>query len=292
MPELDLGNVKGPQGKSAYQSALDAGYSGSEEAFNTAMAKAPDAVLYTAQSLTDAQKAQARGNIGAEQIGLNAFKTIYVSPNGNDNTGDGSQSKPFRQIQRAIDSLPKNLGASKIKISVAAGEYAGFTIAGFYGTGTINRFAISIEGESRGTTIITGGVEVSSCMCFVEILKFTIKGATSGSNVTALHVHGIRVYDVALVGTMAVLGAWFNSCTWARLYYSEISDKSKVGISADGTTLYCGIVSGTNNAVAINSGSSSSGLGGIVVGYNCTIDGATKYGKDCGGIIFMDGALV
>lgn len=65
MPELDLGNVKGPQGKSAYQSALDAGYSGSEEAFNTAMAKAPDAVLYTAQSLTDAQKAQARGNIGA-----------------------------------------------------------------------------------------------------------------------------------------------------------------------------------------------------------------------------------
>ena len=65
MPELDLGNVKGPQGKSAYQSALDAGYSGSEEAFNKAMAKAPDAVLYTAQSLSDAQKEQARGNIGA-----------------------------------------------------------------------------------------------------------------------------------------------------------------------------------------------------------------------------------
>ena len=70
MPELDLGNVKGPQGKSAYQSALDAGYSGSEEAFNTAMAKAPDAVLYTAQSLTDEQKAQARGNINAAPGGF------------------------------------------------------------------------------------------------------------------------------------------------------------------------------------------------------------------------------
>lgn len=70
MPELDLGNVKGPQGKSAYQSALDAGYSGSEEAFNTAMAKAPDAVLYTAQSLSDAQKAQARGNINAAPGGF------------------------------------------------------------------------------------------------------------------------------------------------------------------------------------------------------------------------------
>ena len=70
MPELDLGNVKGPQGKSAYQSALDAGYSGSEEAFNTAMAKAPDAVLYAAQSLTDKQKAQARGNINAAPSGF------------------------------------------------------------------------------------------------------------------------------------------------------------------------------------------------------------------------------
>nr|DAI21064.1 MAG TPA: hypothetical protein [Caudoviricetes sp.] len=70
MPELDLGNVKGPQGKSAYQGALDAGYSGSEEAFNTAMAKVPDAVLYTAQSLTDAQKAQARGNINAAPGGF------------------------------------------------------------------------------------------------------------------------------------------------------------------------------------------------------------------------------
>lgn len=70
MPELDLGNVKGPQGKSAYQSALDAGYSGSEEAFNTAMAKAPDAVLYTAQNLTDEQKAQARTNINAAPGGF------------------------------------------------------------------------------------------------------------------------------------------------------------------------------------------------------------------------------
>lgn len=266
-------------------------YSGEE--IDERLTAAHNAVRYdAAQSLTDAQKTQARGNIGAEQIGLNAFKTIYVSPSGNDNTGDGSQSKPFRQVQRAIDSLPQNLGASKIKISVAAGEYAGFIIAGFYGTGTTNQFAISIEGESRGTTIITGGIEVSSCICYIRVEKCTVSGATYGCNVAALHVHGIYVKDVALVGTAAVLGAWFDSCAWASIYYSEISEKSRSGVVADGTTLYCGLVSGTNNAVAINSGSSSSGYGGIVVGYNCTIDGTTKYRKDCGGIIFMDGALL
>lgn len=90
MPELDLGNVKGPQGKSAYQSALDAGYSGSEEAFNTAMAKAPDAVLYTAQTLTDEQKAQARGNINAAPGGFGLGELTGRTANGfSDITGYG-----------------------------------------------------------------------------------------------------------------------------------------------------------------------------------------------------------
>lgn len=84
MPELDLGNVKGPQGKSAYQSALDAGYSGSEEAFNTAMAKAPDAVLYTAQSLTDEQKAQVRTNINAAPGGFGLGTEAVNVPGGRD----------------------------------------------------------------------------------------------------------------------------------------------------------------------------------------------------------------
>ena len=251
-----------------------------------------DAVSITPQTLSDEQKAQARGNIGAEQAGLNAYKTIYVSSNGNDNTGDGSQSNPFRQIQRAVDSLPKNLGASEVKISVAAGEYAGFKISGFSGTGISNHPTITLEGASRETTIITGGIEVSTCMCYVEIYKCTVKGASSGCNVVALHVHGIYVVDVALVDTTAIIGVWFDSCAWASIYYSEVSDKSKCGIIADGTTLYCGRVSGTNNAVAIDSGSSSSGRGGIIIGYDCTIDGTTTYGKNYGGIIFMDGALV
>lgn len=90
MPELDLGNVKGPQGKSAYQSALDAGYSGSAEAFNAALSEVPGHIANSdihvtaaqktawagsvrydaAQSLSDAQQAQARGNINAAPGGF------------------------------------------------------------------------------------------------------------------------------------------------------------------------------------------------------------------------------
>lgn len=77
--------VKGTDGKSAYQTAVEAGYSGTETAFNTALKDVPghiangdihvteeqktawnSSVRYdAAQSLTDGQKAQARGNINA-----------------------------------------------------------------------------------------------------------------------------------------------------------------------------------------------------------------------------------
>lgn len=102
MPELDLGNVKGPQGKSAYQSALDAGYSGSEEAFNTAMAKAPDAVLYTPQSLSDAQKEQARGNINAAPggFGLGGGSKLL--------TPDDDLNDVWENGSYAWDAAPKN----------------------------------------------------------------------------------------------------------------------------------------------------------------------------------------
>lgn len=102
MPELDLGNVKGPQGKSAYQSALDAGYSGSEEAFNTAMAKAPDAVLYTAQSLSDAQKEQARGNINAAPGGFGLGGAAKVL------TPDDDLNNVWEAGWYAWDTAPQN----------------------------------------------------------------------------------------------------------------------------------------------------------------------------------------
>ena len=103
MPELDLGNVKGPQGKSAYQSALDAGYSGSEEAFNTAMAKASDAVLYTAQSLTDVQKTQARGNIGAAPSGGGVMEsTIAVSAS----SASESYDTFCAELDKILETMP------------------------------------------------------------------------------------------------------------------------------------------------------------------------------------------
>lgn len=146
MPELDLGNVKGPQGKSAYQSALDAGYSGSEEAFNTAMAKAPDAVLYTAQSLSDVQKAQARTNINAAPGGYGYGDTLAVIDINNDEAA-------FNSALDALLSGMENHVTKQIR-------FANYPVAGQQGStffGTLYKhdasFAILYGSSYNGGTI-------------------------------------------------------------------------------------------------------------------------------------------
>lgn len=137
MPELDLGNVKGPQGKSAYQSALDAGYSGSEEAFNTAMAKAPDAVLYTAQSLSDTQKSQARGNINAAPggFGLGSNAKVLTS---NDDVNDISASGWYSWYEA---SVPKNaIKLSWVTIMRVDAHLGGVFVQTAYGVTDANNY--------------------------------------------------------------------------------------------------------------------------------------------------------
>lgn len=70
-----------------------------------------------------------------ESIGNPADNTtIYVSASGNDASGDGSASLPFRSIQKAIDSISKNLANREVTINIASGTYSeNIEVAGFYG---------------------------------------------------------------------------------------------------------------------------------------------------------------
>lgn len=102
--------VKGSDGKSAYQTATEAGYSGTETAFNTALKDVPghiangdihvteeqktawnSSVRYDApQSLTDAQKTQARGNIDAAPGGFGLGGVIVDAPENSEGFADAN----------------------------------------------------------------------------------------------------------------------------------------------------------------------------------------------------------
>lgn len=102
--------VKGSDGKSAYQTATEAGYSGTETAFNTALKDVPghiangdihvteeqktawnSSVRYDApQSLTDAQKTQARGNIDAAPGGFGLGGVLVDAPENSEGFADAN----------------------------------------------------------------------------------------------------------------------------------------------------------------------------------------------------------
>ena len=102
--------VKGSDGKSAYQTATEAGYSGTETAFNTALKDVPghiangdihvteeqktawnSSVRYDApQSLPDAQKTQARGNIDAAPGGFGLGGVLVDAPENSEGFADAN----------------------------------------------------------------------------------------------------------------------------------------------------------------------------------------------------------
>lgn len=102
--------VKGSDGKSAYQTATEAGYSGTETAFNTALKDVPghiangdihvteeqktawnSSIRYDApQSLTDAQKTQARENIDAAPGGFGLGGVLVDAPENSEGFADAN----------------------------------------------------------------------------------------------------------------------------------------------------------------------------------------------------------
>lgn len=90
-----LAGLNGKDGKSAFELAVEAGYTGSEEDYRAAAAQIAQALRYTAQELTEAQKAQARENIAAVPTSRKvAGKAL---------TGNVTLTAPDIQYQGTID---------------------------------------------------------------------------------------------------------------------------------------------------------------------------------------------
>lgn len=90
-----LAGLNGTDGKSAFELAVEAGYTGTEEDYREAAAQIAQALRYTAQELTEAQKAQARENIAAVPTSRKvAGKAL---------TGNVTLTAPDIQYQGAID---------------------------------------------------------------------------------------------------------------------------------------------------------------------------------------------
>lgn len=176
--------------------------------------------------------------------------TIYVSAAGNDASGDGSESYPFRTIQHAVDFLPKNIANKEITINVASGTYAeSVTISGFSG-GTL-RFAF-------GSVTINELQVFESCV----ILSGTALTIAASGKTYGVYLHrGANVIcqipltiNGAVNGIYAAYGSTFesrnaitiNSCTYAAtaIYSSYVYISALAGSrNNNGIQAAAGIVS-------------------------------------------------
>ena len=128
---------------------------------------------------------------------------IYVNGSTGNDTNDGSQSRPYKTVQRAVDDISE-IQNTNVTIYVY-NSVQGFTIRGFTGSGVItlslqdsavinsgiwlhgvhNRINITNETSSRKPTL-KAGISIDDCRC-VDIYAVTFRGTNSAGNNISIH---------------------------------------------------------------------------------------------------------
>jgi hypothetical protein len=198
------------------------------------------------------------GLVGAAPAPLKNNLTLYVSATGSDETGDGTSAKPFRQIQKAIDSIPKDLGGHKVTINVAEGTYNGVVVQGFH-SGQINFY-----GASNTTTHITNGLYFQRNAAHIYVRDVHISTGYNGvydvycSNCQVVDLLRLVCDSTASYGLMAYAGGTVNlfDSTISNKNTAVVSELSRVDVSNS---------SGSKNSIGFRSGIGNNGHGGLIL---------------------------
>ena len=241
----------------------------------------------------------------AERVGatpvLKAGKTIYVSTTGRDDTGNGSESSPYATIQKAIDSLPKNLGGNTVTINVASGTYNAVSGSPIISATKFYNGMLDIRGPSSSDkAVLNGNISLYECNATVRVIFLKAVGTDLWNDMQfqngCIYIHNCQ-------------NAWINTCDIDGVDKSEsgifVGGQSNVGISN-------GDISNCDKAITTRSANSTRGLATVNVYqmtgannnvfihseaavvsdyYNNTVEAATKYSKLGGIIIKPDGTV-
>ena len=192
--------VKGTDGKSAYQTAVEAGYSGTETAFNTALKDVPGHIGNSDIHVTAAQKttwdskaagkhASQHGANGSDPITPDAIGAIASTEKG---TADGVASLgtdgkvPASQLPEisSVKTYTATIGTTWVEDSNTGVKTQTVAIAGvkatntatvdhvYTGAGTSDDYAAFVEAENQYLTYITNGYAET----YDGGIKFTIFG--------------------------------------------------------------------------------------------------------------------
>ena len=201
--------------------------------------------------------------------------TLYVSPNGNDTTGDGSSAKPYATVQNSLSTIPKNLDGFLATIHIAPGTYTGAIAIEYFTGGCI------IFTSTAGSTVTFKG-QITVRDAYAQIVNFNAvmdgahiyvtQGGRFYTNDNAIltcngGTYGLyAMYNskVSLAGTTIVnnvTAAALRSGASCEVYVHSISGSgNNIGFQAVGGSLRIAGISLTANTLYITT------LGGRIYG--------------------------
>lgn len=188
--------------------------------------------------------------------------TVYVSTSGNDSTGDGTSGKPYKTINKALSTIPKNLGGFSATLNIAAGTYEEVVLVSEFHGGDI------IFGGTAGAVVTVKRLIVVRSQLGINNIAFTVwAGEFIGIDLsrdallvanTAVLIRSATNGLHAQTGGTAIFNAGIeiNNCTsaavrigsMAKVYATALAGGgSALGISADTGAVFS-YASGTINA--------------------------------------------
>ncbi len=208
--------------------------------------------------------------------------SLYVANTGSDTTGDGTSAKPFATIQKALDSIPKNLGGYTVTINVSAGIYDGFICQQF--CNGIIKILGGTDSDTANNFVITGNVLNYFNSAHIYICGFKINTIFSVYNskgtvdYLVFPTYSEYAFSISGISQFNIVRNNITSRPTA-IYVSEESMLSVWGSTISGGTLgiNAGVNSGTSCIITVNS---------------CSITSVTKYAAVYGSVIIEDGVPI
>lgn len=177
--------------------------------------------------------------------GLTTNKTIYVATTGSDSTGDGSISKPYATIQKAVDMCTSVPSKFINTISIGTGSFVGATIS--------NKFVRLISANNDNPTITTTLNLINSNLTFDSAFTFLTSSGYGMSTMASTvifnatgcvfsGVNGVSANDSSKISTKWNVNVTFINCTYAiqSNYLSEVfiyvikGSSNTTGLRCDG----------------------------------------------------------
>lgn len=214
---------------------------------------------------------------------LTSDKTIYVSPTGSDESGDGSKAKPYRSINFAHKHLPLNHGQYQVYIKCKNGMYdENIFISNHYNG------LISISACESNPDVTVNSIWYEKCSD-IAISDIKVKGfITSGwSQIYIGDCNKANIIRVKAETTdKTKTGIWTRNTLSTTIQLTTVSNKEVAFRCSQGNMCLAGI-QGENNNIGYLTHGISDGLGGTIsLGYGCSLTATVLIKERYGGRVF------